>query len=133
MRDDGVNCEELQRILREGRDFSGDQSGHIEQCDSCMDAWLTLALDAKPEVEIPANFAARVASGLPARRERWTEVRVQRPWGVISAMAVVLVVLIVCFAGSPTANSWVGLVFVMLIASEIAGLALWLGPKWTGR
>jgi hypothetical protein len=98
-----------------------------------MDAWLTLVLDAKPEVEIPADFAARVVAGLPARSERQSAVRAQRPWGVISGMAVVLVLLVLCFAGPAPANPWVGLVFVMVVASEIAGLALWLGPRWTGR
>jgi AhpD family alkylhydroperoxidase len=141
MRDDSVNCEDLRRALREGRELTKEQSAHVEQCDACadahMDAWLTMALDAKPEVAIPADFAAQVAAGLPmelpARQEKRIAVRTQRHWGVISAMAVALVVLVVCFLGPKPGNSWVGGVFVMLVASEFAGLALWLGPKWLGR
>ncbi len=133
MRDHGVNCEELQRTLREGRELTKEQAGHIDECDVCMDAWLTAALDAKPEVVIPADFAARVRAELPARQERRIAVRTQRHWGVISAMVVALVVLVLCFLGPKPANSWVGGVFVMLVASEIAGLALWLGPRWLGR
>ena len=133
MRDHGVNCEELQRAVLEGRGLTREQSDHIETCDACMDAALTAMLDAKPEVGIPADFAARAVAGLPECPEKRSAARTQRPWGVISAMAVALVLMVVCFAGSPPANSWVGLVFVMLVASEIAGLALWLGPRWMGR
>jgi len=133
MRDHGVNCEELQRAVLEGRGLTREQSDHIETCDACMDAVLTAMLDTKPDVEIPVDFAARFVAGLPERPEKQSAPRTQRPWGVISAMAVVLAVMVVCFAGSPAANSWVGLVFVMLIATEIAGLALWLGPRWMGR
>ena len=139
MRDDGMNCEELQRglrddrALREGRELTKEQSAHIDECDECMDAWLTAALDRKPEVAIPADFAARVAAMAPARPERRNTAHSPRHWGVISAMAVALVVLVLCFAGPKPANSWVGVVFVMLVATEIAGLALWLGPRWLGR
>lgn len=142
MRDDSVNCEDLRRALRDGIELTKEQSAHVGECDACadasMDAWLTMALDAKPEVAIPADFAARVVAGLPvelpARQEKRIAVHTQRHWGVISAMAVALVVLVVCFLGpKPTGNSWVAGVFVMLVASEIAGLALWLGPKWLGR
>lgn len=139
MRDDGVNCEELQRALRGdqalrgGRELTKDESAHVDDCDACTEMLLTLALDAKPEVSIPADFAARVAAMTPGRQEKHEMARTPRPWGVISGMAVVLVVLVVCFAGSPPANSWVGVVFVMLVATEIAGLALWLGPRWMGR
>ena len=131
--DHGVNCEELHRAVREGRELSRDQSEHMEDCESCLDVFVTLALDAKTEVEIPADFAARVAAELPARQEKQIAVHTPRHWGLISAMAVALVVLVVCFLGPKPANSWVGQVFVMLVASEIAGLALWLGPRWLGR
>ena len=133
MRDHGVNCEELQRTLREGRELAPEQSEHIDECDVCMDAALTAMLDTKPAVAIPANFAARVAAMAPARPEKCETVRTPRHWGVISAMAIVTVILMVCFAGPKPANSWVGLVLVMLVTAEIAGLALWLGPRWMGR
>jgi len=132
MRDDGVNCEELKRTLRGGHELSRDQSEHIEDCESCLDVFVTAALDAKPEVQIPADFATWVAEGLPARQAKQTEHRSQRHWGLITAAALVTVLLVVCFAGSKPANSWVGQVFVMLVASEIAGLALWLGPRRMG-
>jgi hypothetical protein len=132
MRDDRVNCENLQRAMREGRELTQAELAHINECDACadasMDAWLTAALDRKPEVAIPVDFAARVAAGLPPRPPRHETAR-----SVICAMVVALVVLVLCFAGRNPASSWVGVVFVMLVASEIAGFALWLGPRWLGR
>jgi predicted anti-sigma-YlaC factor YlaD len=133
MGDDGMNCEALERALHEGRRLTAHELAHVEDCDECMDVWLTLALEAKPEVAVPADFAARVAASVPPRRVKRVALRVPRHWGLITAMAVVTVVLVVGFPGPKPANSWVGLVFVMVVASEIAGLALWLGPRWLGR
>ena len=131
--DDSVNCEELQRALRGERELTAQEAGHLEACDACLDVRLTRALDAKPEVAIPADFAARVAAGVPARSEERVSARVPRPWGLATAMAVVTVLLMVSFAGQQPANNWAGTVFLFLVASEIAGLALWLGPRWMRR
>jgi hypothetical protein len=134
MRDYSVNCEDLQKTLREGRGLTNEQSAHIEECEACMEAWLTLALDAKPEVAIPPDFAARVAAELPSRPQKRQAMRTPRHLGLAIAMAMATVLLVVCFSGPERANSWVGLVFVMLVATEVAGLALWLGmPKRLGR
>ena len=133
MRDDGISCEALERALHEGRKLTQEELAHVESCDECMDVWLTLALEAKPEVAIPENFAARVAAGLPRRQAKRAVLRGNRNWGLVTAMAVVTVLMAVGFAGPPPANSWVGLVFISVVATEIAGLALWLGPRWMGR
>lgn len=133
MRDDGMNCEALERALHEGRKLTASELAHVENCDQCMDVWLTMALEVKPEVAVPADFAARVASSVPHRQEKHASVRMSRHWGLITAMGVITVLMAVGFAGSPPANTWVGLVFVSVVATEIAGLALWLGPRWTGR
>jgi len=133
MRDDSMNCEALERALHEGRKLTNEQLAHVENCDECMDVWLTLALEAKPEVAVPADFAVRVAASVPPHREKRAALRVPRHWGLISAMAVITVLMAAGFVGSPPANTWVGVVFVSVVATEIAGLALWLGPRWTGR
>ena len=133
MRDDGLNCEALERVLHEGRKLTAVELAHVENCDECMDVWLTLALEAKPEVAIPENFASRVAACLPARQEKRAALRMPRHWGLITAMAVITVLMAVGFVGSPPANTWVGVVFVSVVATEIAGLALWLGPRWMGH
>lgn len=133
MGDDGMNCEALERALHEGRKLTAAELAHVEGCDECMDVWLTLALEAKPEVAIPENFASRVAASVPPHREKRAALRVPRHWGLITAMAVITVLMAVGFVGSPPANTWAGLVFVSVVAAEIAGLALWLGPRWMGH
>ena len=133
MRDDGINCEALERALHEGRKLTREELAHVEDCDECMDVWLTLALEVKPAVAIPDDFAARVAAIAPARPEKPQILRTTRHWGMISAMAVVTVVLMLCFQGPPPTTSWIGLVFLALVATEIVGLALWLAPRWSGR
>jgi predicted anti-sigma-YlaC factor YlaD len=133
MRDDSVNCEKLQKMLRDGHEPRTDESAHLEDCDACMDVRLSLALEAKPEVRIPADFAARVAAMAPARRRRQPIIRTQRHWGLAAAMAVVTVLLMVCFRGPSSTNSWIGPVFLFLVTGEIAALALWLGPRWMRR
>ena len=133
MRDDGISCEALERALHEGRKLTKEELAHVEDCDECMDVWLTLALEAKPEVAIPENFAARLVAGLPAREPKRAIQRGNRHWGLITAMAVLTGLMAVGFGGSPSANTWVGLLFVSLVATEIAGLALWLAPRWSGR
>jgi predicted anti-sigma-YlaC factor YlaD len=133
MRNDGMNCETLQRTMRDGRELTKEESAHLDECDACMDVWLTQALDAKPEVMVPADFAARVAAKVPVRQQKQPIARMQRSWGLATAMAVVTVLLVVCFRGPGSASSWLGLVFLFLVTAEIAGLALWLGPRWMGR
>ena len=137
MRDDDVNCEALKERLRQGRELTRDDSAHLDDCDACTDAWLTAALEAKPEVQIPVDFAARVAANLPSPAPRSATKRRPRNWGLATAMAMIGVFLAVFFAGPSSANSppnaWLGPLFLFLVTGEIAGLALWLGPRWMGR
>ncbi|MBV8631334.1 MAG: hypothetical protein JOZ83_10445 [Silvibacterium sp.] len=118
--------------MHERRDLTKDESAHVAKCDACMDAWLTAALDEKPEVTIPADFAARLAAiASPQQKQRVQTT--PRPWGLFTAVVMVAVLLTVWFSGPASMNSWVGLLFVMLVSSELAGLALWLGPRWMRR
>lgn len=133
MRNDGISCEALERALHEGQKLTKEELAHVEDCDECMDVWLTLALEAKPEVAIPDGFATRIAAMAPARPEKRQALRTTRHWGMISAITVVTVMMMICFAGPRPVNSGVGLVFMLVVATEIAGLALWLAPRWSGR
>ena len=129
MRDNNMNCEALQLALNEVRELTAEEAEHLEACDTCLDASLTAMLNAKPEVEIPREFAARVVAGLPAKsavRAWWP-----RHAGLMTAMVVVAALLVVSFAGPKPAN-WIGLVFMLLVATEVAGIALWLAPKQSG-
>jgi len=136
MRDD-LNCSTLQQLLREGRELTNTQAAHIDGCEACIDAWLTAALEEKPKLLIPDDFADRVRARLPERSSQGAIARRPRHWGFISAMAIVTVLLVVFFTdpASPKlpANSWLAPVFLFLLTVEIAGLALWLGPRWLGR
>jgi hypothetical protein len=123
-----VNCESLQRILFEQqRELTADEAAHLSACDECMDVLLTVSLEARPEVEVPENFAAQVAARLPA--ERPVPSRRPRHAGLTTAMVFVGVLLVVCFAAAKPADSWVATAFVLLVATEIAGIALWLAPR----
>jgi hypothetical protein len=131
MRGDGVNCEALQGAMRAGRELTMVESAHLEDCEACFDVSLTLALDAKPEVEIPADFAARFAAGLPVKRQ--SVARKPRQWGLMASVLLATVVVCAMSIAEPqAAYGRIGLVFLLLVASEIAGIALWLGPKGTG-
>lgn len=130
MHDNGVNCEALQRTLRGERELTAEDSAHLEECDVCLDVSLTVMLDIKPEVEIPRDFAARVVASLPAKTAARS--RSPRHAGLITAMAAIAILLVVCFAGAKPADNWTGLVFMLLVATEVAGIALWLAPKHSG-
>ena len=130
MRDNGVNCEALQRTLRGERELTAEEFAHLEECDACLDVSLTVMLDIKPEVEIPRDFAARVVASLPAKTAARS--RSPRHAGLITAMAAIAILLVVCFAGAKPADNWTGLVFMLLVATEVAGIALWLAPKHSG-
>jgi hypothetical protein len=47
-------------------------------------------------------------------------------------MVFVAVLLVVCFAAAKPADSRVAMVFIALVAAEIAGIALWLAPRRAG-
>ena len=138
-RGDMVNCEQVRSAMAQERALSPAESAHVEGCETCMEAWLdiavTQALDDKPEVRVPADFAARVAAGLPeqrAARELQGSARMyERHWGLITAVLLVAIGLVAMAVADPKGfNTQLGLVFIAIIVSEIAGIALWLG---TGR
>lgn len=142
-----VSCAELQRVLRESprqtHTLTGDESSHVEGCDACLEAWLetmvTQALDAKPEVQIPEDFAKRVAAQVPAKQEpaRVTEGdsrRNGRHWGLLTASVLVAGGLIATAFADPTGwSTRVGVIVTLIVASEIAGIALWLGTGRSGE
>jgi hypothetical protein len=94
-----------------------------------LDVTVTEALNAKPEVRVPADFAAQVAAQLPEKRSvvRGARGR-ERHWGLITAILLVAVGLVAAAVADPSGlNSRMGLIFMALVVSEIAGIGLWLG------
>ena len=137
-----MNCGDLQAELRL-RALTVAESDHVESCNACFEAWLeatvTQALDAKPAVKIPADFATRVAAHLPEKRSTPAGTRVSmiqrgQHWGLITATALVACGLIGTAIADPGGlTTRMGVIFLLIAASEIAGIALWLGIGRSGE
>lgn len=127
-----VSCAELKRTLEQGRRLTAEEAEHAVRCDECREAWLDAtivqALEAKPEIVIPADFAARVAQRLPAKQAAAR----RSHWGLTTATLLVAAGLAtMAFADPVATNTWTGSLFTALVVSEIAGIGLWLGAGGT--
>jgi uncharacterized membrane protein YcjF (UPF0283 family) len=127
-----VSCAELKAVLEQRRALTAEETAHAVRCDECrealLDATVVQALEAKPEIEIPADFAARVAQRLPAKRAAAR----RSYWGLMTAILLVAAGLATMALADPLAvNTWTGSVFMALVVSEIAGIALWLDSRST--
>ncbi len=135
-----MNCDALRSAMKQGRALTAAEQAHVEQCEECMEAWLdatvTQTLETKPEVRIPQDFAARVTKRLPESRvalPRGESVR-DRHWGLITAIVLVAVGLLGVAVADPNSMSTrMGMIFMALVATEVAGIALWLGCWPHGR
>jgi hypothetical protein len=139
-----VNCAAIQQALRQSpgptHTLTAAESAHVEGCDACLEAWLdttvTKALNTKPDVRIPSRFAARIAAQIPPKRGASAAPRslapgYERHWGLLTAILLVASgLLAAAFADPGGLRTRMGVIFMLLVASEIAGIALWLG---TGR
>jgi hypothetical protein len=135
-----MNCAKIKSEVRQARALTAAEGAHVEGCDDCLETWLeatvTQALDAKPEVRIPVDFAARVAAQVPAQREAPVAPRVVRArnWGLLTSILLIAVGLVATAVADPSGlNTRMGAVFMLLVASEIAGIALWLGTGGPGE
>ncbi|MGH9587216.1 MAG: hypothetical protein ACRD3F_09715 [Acidobacteriaceae bacterium] len=127
---DAVSCAEFKAALKLGRTLTAQKTAHAVRCDDCREAWLdatvVLALEGKPEIQVPADFAARVSQRLPAKRAATR----RAGWGLMTAILLVATGLAAMAFAKPVAvNTWIGIAFMALVVSEIAGIALWLGGR----
>jgi hypothetical protein len=93
-----------------------------------FEAAITRALDRKPEVVVPADFAAKVRAALPAQ----PKVRAQRSVGRIAAgVAAVGLVLALCWLAPHARPSFGSMAFdlEMVLVVELMGVAAWLGMR----
>ena len=93
-----------------------------------FEAAITRALDRKPEVVVPADFAAKVRAALPAQ----PKVRAQRSVGRIAAgVAAVGLVLALCWLAPHVRPSFGSMAFdlEMVLVVELMGVAAWLGMR----
>ena len=96
-----------------------------------FEAGITRALDRKPEVVVPTDFAARVRAALPAQ----PKVRTQRSVGRIAAgVATVGLVLALCVLAPHARPGVQNMAFAleMVLVVELVGVAAWLGMRRSG-
>lgn len=142
-------CEVVRRALLAGRELTAAEVAHAEACEACADAVTEIEIEAalmvQPRVEIPEGFAARVTRELPQRQgaRRWARqkltygLRLGRHVGRDTAVALLLGMMLVVtmsdprwFAGMPSMRmTWPGMVWMLVLAGEVAGVALWLGLR----
>lgn len=129
-----INCDALQRAMKQGRALTTEEQAHLESCGACADAWLDgavmKALEAKPEVRVPEGFAAKVMVALPEKTASTAKNtrRYGTSWGLVTAAALVAVGLVAAAVADPgLLTTRMGMIFEGLAAAEIAGIALWLG------
>ena len=93
-----------------------------------LEAAITRALDRKPEIVVPMDFAAKVRAALPAQ----PKVRVQRSVGQgVAAVAAVGLVLALCWLAPHVRPSFESVAFdlEMVLVVELMGVAAWLGMR----
>lgn len=136
-------CEVVRRALLQRRELTVAERAHAATCAVCADAVMETEIEAalaeKPEVAVPAEFAARVA--MRAGQEKHVGRRVRRGlrkrWGdrhvgLDVAVGLLLVLLAAVTMSDPhwlTARGTAGMTLMLVLAGEVAGLALWLGLR----
>jgi len=104
----------------------GDEMTAEERALAELDARLVRALEARPAVEIPAGFAARVAGQLPERRSvSLTPTYYGR--NVMVACMVVLGVALLGLALDRTGGTTLGVALEWFVCAQFVALAMWLG------
>ena len=101
----------------------------MNELDGAMEVRLTRALEWKPEVQVPMDFAARVAGQLPMRRP----VAVTRARYGLIAMRIamgVLVVALVAMSMRPAAHTVFGIAMEWVLCAQLAGLVTWQSGAW---
>jgi hypothetical protein len=96
-----------------------------------LDARIVRALEAAPLFDIPSDFAARVARQMPSRPEAiLSPARYGYRAGV--ACLIVLLVLILAFAGRATGTSVLWLSIESTFCAQFALVAVWLALRNAG-
>lgn len=91
-----------------------------------MDARLVQALETRPELSVPADFAARIASQLPEQRPVLLTPRYYGRNAMVISM-VVLVAALLALALHSAGNSPLWIALEWIVCAQIVSLAVWLG------
>ncbi len=96
-----------------------------------LDERLIRALEARPEVSIPANFAARVASQLPAKKAvSLTPTHYGRNAMLISMVALAIALLALALRSAD--RSTLGLTMEWILCGQFLSIAVWSGTRRQG-
>jgi len=93
-----------------------------------FEAAITRALDRKPEVVVPADFAARVRASLPAQPKVKARRSVGREVGMVATVGLVLALGWLDPHARPSFGS-VAFDLEMVLVVELMGVAAWLGTR----
>ena len=97
-----------------------------------LDQRLIHALEIAPEPRVPTDFAARVASLLPARRPVSLTPNYYGRYAMIASMVILLAALLL-LAPHTTDRSAFGLTLQWLLCAQFIGLAVWLSARRHGE
>ncbi len=92
------------------------------------EAAITRALDRKPEVAVPVDFAARVRMALPAPAKVRTQRSVGRTVAGVTAVGLVLALCVLAPHARPSLGS-LAFDLEMVLVVELMGVAAWLGMR----
>jgi hypothetical protein len=103
---------------------------------AALDRALTEALEQRPEIAVPAGFAARLMGRLADERPGGSyrtrrRVSVGRTVGYVSAAATTVALAAVAIAnpGALEAGKTIAFGLEMLLVAELLGVGLWLGTR----
>jgi hypothetical protein len=124
MQHNSMNREQLDEMQREE-----DRASERELAERSIDMRIVRALEQAPQVRIPEDFAARVASQIPAQTVRVRTARVQaRRVGFTVAAACLIALAVAMLALAPrTPHSTFYLALEWTLAAQFCGLAAWVG------
>jgi hypothetical protein len=99
---------------------------NTEDANDTLELRLTRALDNKPEVAIPAGFAARIASQVAERSEVAV---VPARFGLLAARIgmVLLFLALLALAMRAPGHSVLTVTMEWVLCAELAGIAVWYG------
>ncbi len=108
----------------------------LERAEEALDAKIVQALEARPEVLIPAGFAARVASQVRAPRPAVRRAVLLRPtyYGLktMAASLVALAVMLIALLTNHTGHTAIGMTVEWIIYVQLLAFAIWLSLRRAG-
>jgi hypothetical protein len=136
-----LSCELVREVLanvgdgRAGRpELAAAAAAHLEACEACLEAMVVTALEQKPALDIPTDFAVRMAARAAADAAPVRAARRMDRVVSLASLAVGLAVLLALLLWVP--HWWSGGTTILLavdtlIAAEVGGVAAWVAFRGT--